>query len=79
MTSRTHEPIPRLAQWASVQDTALSYERLGELRQAAVKVKDSGFLYIHERTHLEEIIDRIDATVRLKRDRDEYWAAREKD
>jgi len=48
------------------------------LRQTAVKVRDSGFIWIHERTHLEEVVDRIDATVHLKHERDEYQASRKK-
>ena len=54
----------------------MSYERLAELRQAVVKVKGTGFPWTHERTHLEEIVDRIDATVRLKRERDECQTTR---
>jgi hypothetical protein len=79
MTSRSHEPIPGLRQSASLPEAGLSYERLTELRQAAVKVKDSGFPWTHERTHLEEIIGRIDATVHLKRERDEHRATHRKE
>ena len=78
MTSRSHEPIPRLPQGPSLPHLDWSYEWLTELRQAAVKVKDSGFPWIHEQTHLAEIVDRIDATVHLKRERDEYQATRGK-
>src|SRR5260370_42316590 len=49
-----------------------------QLRQTAVRVRDSGFPWTHERTHLEEIIDRIDATVHLRRERDECQASRKK-
>lgn len=81
MTSRSHEPIPRLRYTAvSVSDQHLdwSYEKLADLRQTAVKVRDSIFIWPHEQTHLEEIIDRIDATVSLKRQRDEYQASKRK-
>ena len=78
MTSRSHEPIPRLRQVASDPHLSWSYERLADLRQTAVKVRDSGFIWIHERTHLEEVVDRIDATVHLKHERDEYQASRKK-
>lgn len=78
MTSRTNEPIPRLFQGASDPHLGWSYEQLAEVRQAAAKLKDSNFPGIHERTHLKEIIDRIDATVHLKREREEYWAAKKR-
>ena len=78
MTSRSHEPIPRLSQVASDPHLGWSYERLAELRQIAVKVRDSGFPWTREQTHLAEIVDRIDATVHLKRERDEYQATRGK-
>jgi hypothetical protein len=78
-TASNHdEPIPPLRQSASLPEAAESYERLAELRQAAVTVKDSGFPWAHERTHLEEIISRIDATVRLKRERDEHHKTKAK-
>jgi hypothetical protein len=48
----------------------LSYERLASTRTAACQLTDSGVLFIHERTHLTEIIARIDAGVHLKRERD---------
>ncbi len=73
MTSRTHEPIPQLPQWASDRCAGWSYERLGELRQMAARVRDSEFVWQHEQTHLAEIVERIDATVRLKRERESYW------
>ncbi|HVB46067.1 MAG TPA: hypothetical protein VNF47_25625 [Streptosporangiaceae bacterium] len=74
MTRRTHEPLPRIRQDASVAHADWSYQRLTDLRQAAARVRDSGFLWTHERTHVEEVIDRIDATVSLKRERDRYQA-----
>jgi hypothetical protein len=67
-----------LRQAASDPHLGWSYERLADLRQSAVKARDSGFILIHERTHLEEVVDRIDATVRLKRERDEYQVSRKK-
>jgi|HubBroStandDraft_1064217.scaffolds.fasta_scaffold16288_2 hypothetical protein len=76
MTSRTHEPIPRLPQPAADRCAEWSYERLRETRVSAARLLDSGFAGIHERTHLEEIIDRIDATISLKRQRDEYRTER---
>jgi hypothetical protein len=78
MTGRSHEPIPRLPQTASDRCLDWSYERLGESRRAAVAVRDCGFLWDHERTHLDEIVDRIDATVSLKRQRDEYQKSRKR-
>ncbi len=72
MTSRTHEPIPRLPQPADDRCAEWSYERLRETPVSAARLLDSGVAYMHERTHLEEIIDRIDATVSLKRQRDDY-------
>lgn len=70
MTGLSHEPKPHVRQSASAGHADWSYERLGGLRQMAVQVRDSGFLWIHERTHVDEIIERIDATVGLKRERD---------
>jgi hypothetical protein len=76
MTSRNHEAIPQRCQSASDPHLSWSYERLAEVRQAAARLRDSNFPWIHEQTHLAEIIDRIDATVRLKRERDQYQASR---
>lgn len=74
MTSRSHEPIPRMRQTASDRHLDWSYEKLADFRQAVAKVRDSDFLWQHERIHLEEVIDRVDATVSLKRQRAEYQA-----
>jgi hypothetical protein len=74
MTSRVHEPIPQLRQGPSDRCADWSYERLAELRQMAVRVRDSEFVWQHEQTHLAEIVDRIDATVRLKGERESYWS-----
>ena len=78
MTGRNHETIPRLPQAVSGAHLDWSHERLTELRRSAVKVRDSGFPWVHERTHLEEIIDRIDATLHLKHERGVYQASRKK-
>jgi hypothetical protein len=44
----------------------------------AVGVRDSGFVWQHEQTHLAEIVERIDATVRLKRERESYWSKKKR-
>ncbi len=72
------EPIGHLRQTASGKYADWSHEQLSVIRQAAVQVRDSGFLWIHERTHLDEIIERVDATVNLKGERDAYQASRKK-
>jgi hypothetical protein len=65
-------PIRQVNWGASATQAAeSSYERLAAARTAAAQLRDSGFIWIHERTHLDEIIERVDATVRLKRERDE--------
>jgi hypothetical protein len=51
-----------------------SYEKLEELRQMAVTVRDCGIVWQHEEAHLIEIVARIEATVNLKRERESYWA-----
>jgi hypothetical protein len=51
----------------------LSYEHLAEYRSYAVKLRDSKVVFIHDRVHLQELVDRIDAAVKLKRDREAYW------
>jgi len=53
-----------------------SDERLAAIRTAACRLLDSGVLFIHERIHLTEIIARLDAAVRLKRERAAYQAER---
>jgi hypothetical protein len=82
MTSRTQEPIPQLPQWGqyapSDRCADWSDERLAELRKMAVGVRDSEFVWRHERTHLAEIVERIDATVRLKRERESYWSKKKR-
>ena len=78
MTSRTHEPIPRVPQGPSDRCAGWSYERLAELRQMAARVRDSEFVWQHEQTHLAEIVERIDATVRLKRERESYWSKKKR-
>jgi len=72
----SQDPIRHVRQVASDTHAGWSYERLATLRAGAVKVRESGFLWIHERTHLDEIIERIDATVHLKRDA--YQASKKK-
>lgn len=39
-----------------------SYERLAAIRTAARQLLDSGVLFIHERTHVTEIIGRLDGS-----------------
>jgi hypothetical protein len=75
---RPGEPPPRHVNWGSSVNHAAgwSYERLAGTRAAAARVRDSGFTWIHEQAHLDEIIERIDATLRLKHERDQE--AREK-
>lgn len=70
--SLSQDPIRSVRQSASDTHTDWHRERLAAVRRAAVQVRDSGFLWIHERTHLEEIIERIDATVKLKDERHAY-------
>jgi hypothetical protein len=53
-----------------------SHERLAAIRTAACRLLDSGVLFIHERTHLAEIIARLDAAVQLKNERAAYQAER---
>lgn len=73
MTKNSHEPIPKLNTFTPHPDrTDWSYERLADCRRVISQAKNSSFLWPHERTHLEEVIDRIDATVSLKRQREEY-------
>lgn len=74
----SQEPIRHLRQPASDPHLGWSYERLAALRAGAVKVRESAFVLIHERTHVDEIIERIDATVHLKRERDAYQASKNK-
>jgi hypothetical protein len=74
----SQDPIRHVRQAASDKHADWSYERLAALRGGAVNVRDSGFLWIHERTHLDEIIERVDATVQLKRERDAYQASKKK-
>ena len=62
---------------ASVDDAKLSYERLAAIRTAASQLRDSGVVYLHELSHLDEIIGRLDGAVRLKGER-EADAARRK-
>jgi hypothetical protein len=78
MTSRSHEPIPQLPQWASDRCAEWSYERLEELREVAIQVRDSEFVWPHEQTHLAEIVARIDATVQLKKERESYWSKKKR-
>jgi hypothetical protein len=78
MTRRSQEPIPRVPMCVSDRHLDLPYERLASLRAAFAKVRDSDFLWQHERTHLEEVIERIDLTVSLKRQREEYQADKSK-
>jgi hypothetical protein len=78
MTNNREQPIPRLRQPASDRHVDRPYEWLASIRKAAAQVLDSGILWTHERTHMEEVIDRIDATVSLKRQREEYWAGKRK-
>lgn len=78
MTSRSYEPIPQLPQQASDRCADWSYERLGELRRVAAQVRDSEFVWPHERTHLAEIVARVDATVSLKRERESYWSKKKR-
>jgi hypothetical protein len=74
--TNSREPIPRLPQSASDRHADRPYEWLASMRAAAAQVRDSGFLWQHEQVHIEEVIERIDATVSLKRQREEYWASR---
>ncbi len=74
----SQEPIRHVRQAVSDTHAGWSYDRLATLRGGAVKVRESGFLWIHEQTHLDEIIERIDATVQLKRERDAYQASKKK-
>jgi hypothetical protein len=76
MTSNREQPIPRVPMCASGRCADWSYERLASLRGTAAKVRDSEFIWPHERTHLEEVIERIDLTVSLKRQREEHQAAK---
>jgi hypothetical protein len=78
MTRRSQEPIPRVPMCASDRHLDWSYERLASQRAEFAKVRDSDFLWPHERTHLEEAIERIDLTVSLKRQREEYQADKNK-
>jgi hypothetical protein len=78
MTKNVQEPLrrpPTYPKFVPYLDRCdWSYERLAECRQVITKVKDSSFLWPHEKGHLEEIIARIDSTVSLKHQREEYWA-----
>jgi hypothetical protein len=76
MTMRSQEPIPRVPMCASDRHLDWPYERLASLRAEFARVRDSDFLWPHERTHLEEVIERIDLTVSLKRQREEYRAGK---
>jgi hypothetical protein len=78
MTRRSQEPIHRVPMCASDRRLDWSYERLASLRAAFAKVRDSDFLWQHERTHLEEVIEQIGLTVSLKRQREEYQAGKSK-
>ena len=74
----SQEPIRHLCQVPSDRHIDWSYERLATLRQSAVQVRDSTFLWTHEQTHLDEVIERIDVTVQLKRERDAYQASKKR-
>lgn len=74
----SQEPIRHIGQVASAKHADWSYERLAVLRGGAIKERDSGFLWTHERTHPDEIIEHIEATARLKRERDAYQASKKK-
>jgi hypothetical protein len=68
----------RHVKWgASDMHTEWTYERLTATRTAAAQLRDSGFVWTHERTHLDEIIARLDSTVKLKRERDAARAERQ--
>src|SRR5260370_3223804 len=53
-----------------------SHERLASIRTAACQLLNSGVLFIHERTHVTEIIARLDAAAHLKHERAAYEAER---
>ena len=53
-----------------------SHERLASIRTAASQLLNSGVLFIHERTHVTEIIARLDAAAHLKHERAAYEAER---
>lgn len=78
MTSNREQPIPRVPMCASDRCLDWPYERLASLRQAVAQVRDSELIWPHERAHLEEVIERIDLTVSLKRQREEYRAGKGK-
>ena len=69
-------PIRHMNQGPSDKHAEWSNERLAATRTAAAQLRDSGFVWTHERAHLDEIIERIDATVNLKRQREAYHAER---
>ena len=60
----------------STDDAQLSYERLAAIRATASQLRDSGVVYLHEQSHLNEIISRLDAAVRLKGEREADQAKR---
>ena len=60
----------------STDDAKLSYERLAAIRATASQLRDSGVVYLHEQSHLNEIISRLDAAVRLKGEREADQAKR---
>jgi hypothetical protein len=76
LTGDIHEPTPRMPQPAWQRCADWSYDRLKEVRAGVARVLDSSIVTIHERTHLQEIVGRIDATIILKRERDEYRTER---
>ena len=60
----------------STDDAKLSYERLAAIRATASQLRDSGVVYLHEQSHLNEIISRLDAAVRLEGEREGERKAR---
>jgi hypothetical protein len=63
----------RQVNWGSSVKHAAEWtcDQLAATRTTAAQLRDSRFIWIHEQTHFEEIIERVDATVKLKRERDE--------
>ena len=54
----------------STDDAKLSYERLAAIRTTASQLRDSGAVHLHEQSHLNEIISRLNAAVRLEGERE---------
>jgi len=78
MTQNGREPRRKLDTFVpSEQHLVWSYEMFAEFRQVVARVARSDFLWPHEQSHLEEVIDRIDATVNLKHEREKYRAKKE--